>query len=54
MARVTITDLQAQLAERDAEIQRLNTLLDEARRSVHEVRAAVRLIGAIVEDVQAR
>ena len=63
MARETITDLKKEFAardqaaareieQRDQEIGRLNSLLDEARRKNYETQQAFRLIKTIVEDAQ--
>lgn len=52
MPRATISSLEAQIAEKDAELIHLRAMLDEAHRRNYELRSAFKLIGLIVHDAQ--
>lgn len=54
MARATISSLEAQITEKDAELALLRAALDEAHRRNYELRSAFKLIGLIVQDSQER
>lgn len=52
MARLTITELKAEVEKRDQEIGHLKSLLDEAHRKNYETAQTLRLIKTLVEDAQ--
>jgi uncharacterized coiled-coil protein SlyX len=54
MPRVTIEALQAQIAERDTEIARLNDLVAELRGQRAATAAALRLMHSLVDDALSR
>lgn len=52
MARQTMDDLRAKIAEHEAEIERLKQRLGEARESMLRLEASLGLIGTLVSDAQ--